>query len=284
MKLGHGLALLLVVATLAGCGKKEEASSSADYAAAPSATATEAAKAGPAVGKRHIAVSHALTVETSPEKLEAAWLQAQLRCVEPQCELLSTTLQREGTHTPGSARLSLRIAPGSFAGYLAGLGTQGSIVSQSTEREDKTDAVIDTEARLKNLTQLRDNLRQMLNNRNAKLEELLAVQKELAAAQTQLDAAAGLRLALANQTEKVRVDVELRAARSIAERSILVPLVDAWHDIGLNLTRSLAALLTFAAVLLPWLLVLWLPARWWLKRRSIRLQLRSQSDKHERTP
>ncbi|TJZ66135.1 DUF4349 domain-containing protein [Chitiniphilus eburneus] len=277
----RALALLLIAAALAACGKKEEMAGEAAVesyggAATAAAPAAEAGDAAQQVSpKRHIAVSHALTVETAPDHLDAAWQAAQQRCVEPQCELLSATLQRASDYTPGVAQLSLRIAPGAVAGYLAGLGREGRVVAQSTEREDKTDEVIDTEARLKNLAQLRDNLRQMLDSRNAKLEELLAVQKELAAAQAQLDAAAGLRLALANQTEKVKVDVELRAARSVAERSILTPLLDAWHDIGHDFIRSVAALLTVAAVLLPWLLVLWLPVRWWLKRRRRRLQLRA---------
>ncbi|GAA5786843.1 hypothetical protein GCM10007860_22840 [Chitiniphilus shinanonensis] len=272
---------LLLAAALVACGKKEEApvAYGGNAVVSAAAEATDAAGAAPqAAPKRHIAVRHALTVETAPDRLDAAWQAAQARCVEPTCELLSANLQRDSDYSPGVAQLSLRIAPGAVTGYLAALGQQGRVVSQSTEREDKTDEVIDTEARLKNLAQLRDNLRQMLDSHNAKLEELLAVQKELAATQAQLDAAAGQRLALANQTEKVRIDVELRAARSVAERSVLMPLADAWHDIGHNFMQSVAALLTFAAVALPWLLVLWLPLRWVLKRRRLRRQRRAGSD------
>jgi len=56
----------------------------------------------------------------------------------------------------------MRVAPQDFAKLFAQAEKQGNVVQHTTESEDKTSAVVDSEAKLKNLTTFRDSLRAML--------------------------------------------------------------------------------------------------------------------------
>ncbi|WP_051710814.1 DUF4349 domain-containing protein [Andreprevotia chitinilytica] len=281
------VAPLLALVLLTGCGKREEPQAALSApAAAPSgavaekSAAADTAEAAANAPRRYIAVRQHLTIETEPEQLSTVWQAAQQRCVEPTCELLNATLNKADDYGVPTAQISVRLKPSAVAAYTTAISQNGKVIEQAISREDKTDEVIDVEARQKNIAQLRDNLRQMLNQQNAKLADLLAVQKELAEAQSQLDSMAGRRLALANQTDKVAVDIELRARRSVAERSVFAPLMQSWHEVGYRFMENVGNVLTFVASILPWLLLLWLPGWWLIKRwRNWRAKRRASKEK-----
>jgi len=79
-------------------------------------------------------------------------------------------------------------------------------VRHATESEDKTTAVLDTEARIKNLTGFRDSLRMMMAKSSASVKDLVEIQEQLTEVQSQLDSETAQRKILANETEKVAVD------------------------------------------------------------------------------
>src|SRR5215510_10790285 len=89
----------------------------------------------------------------------------------------------------------------------------GKIAQHTTEREDKTTAVIDTEAKLKNLTSFRDNLRGMLNRPSATVKDLVEIQQQLTETQSELDSETAQRKILANETEKIAVEISFRVER-----------------------------------------------------------------------
>jgi hypothetical protein len=60
------------------------------------------------------------------------------------------------------------------------VGKQGSIVQHTTETEDRTSAVVDTDAKLKNLTAYRDSLRTMLGKSSVSVKDLVEIQEKLA--------------------------------------------------------------------------------------------------------
>ncbi|UXY13927.1 DUF4349 domain-containing protein [Chitiniphilus purpureus] len=262
-----------VLLALVGCGQKAEQQSAAVAAAAAAPQQNEAPAGGDTASgtpRRHIAVRHALTLDVPAGQLAAAWQTAQSGCKAPACELLSAQLTRGDDDSPLGAQLSVRLSPAAFDRYLAALSGQSRVIAQSTQREDLTDQVIDVDAQIKNQTQLRDNLRRMLEARAADLEALLAVHQALAETQARLDAINGQRLALAHQTGTVALDIEWRSRRALAGHDLFSPLSQAWYDIGRDVIRSVATLLTFIAVALPWALLLWLPVRFLLRRRRRR--------------
>ncbi|TAK91162.1 MAG: DUF4349 domain-containing protein [Aquabacterium sp.] len=268
-----------LVLSLSACSKKEETSlaqstpsramsASAKSAAQPSGAA-EQAKDTQAATRRYLALSHHLVIESSGQDLQAQFDGAMSRAVALGAEVLSARIGKEGPLNRPSAELSLRLPPQAVEGFLASLSNaRAQIQSHQRDSEDKTDQVIDAEARIKNLTDLRDRLRAMLASRPGNIKDVLDIEKELADTQAQLDTVAGLRKALANETDKVLVHIQFQARLGVQEDGFFAPVSYALQDAGRVLVQSLAGLITFVAAVLPWLLIL-VPGAW-LLRRGIR--------------
>jgi Domain of unknown function (DUF4349) len=258
--------------SLAGCQKAAESDGKGYgfYAAATRGEAPAAASAE-APERRFIAVSHKLLIETSEEALPKAWEAAAGLCRSLRCEILSSSISNRTEDSAPSASLALRVAPEDLQKLLDQLGKAGAVVEHATESEDKTGTVIDVEARLKNMTELRNRLRAMLASRAGSLKDVVEVERELARVQADLDSLAARRKALANETEKVSLRVEFRAPRSISGPRFSSPIARAWRGAASVLAESIAALITVAVAVVPWLLVgvplLWACVKLWRRLR-----------------
>ena len=161
--------------------------------------------------KRFIALRHHMVVETPTEQMQANFDATVAHCQQLKCQILSANYNRETAYSPPSASLSARIPPRSVAVFLAGLAKSGEVLQHHRSSEDKTDAVIDAEARIKNLTEFRDNLRAMLSDKSAKFKDLIEVQRELVNTQSELDGIQGVRKVLAQETELVAINIDFTA-------------------------------------------------------------------------
>jgi uncharacterized protein DUF4349 len=217
---------------------------------------------------RYIAVRQFLALEVEAEQVEQVLKDALAACAAPQCEVLESSLSRDGRGAPPRAHLALRIAPPASGAFLDTLERRGDVIERRTESEDKTGQVIDVEARLKNMVELRDRLRKLLSAHGATVKDLVEVESQLARVQTDLDAATGLRKALADETEKVTINVELRSRRGVAESGTMEPIRDALRAIGHTFAQSVASLIGFVVAVLPWTILL-IPAIWWWRRRRL---------------
>ena len=296
------LIIVLTSVLLAACGQKDQAQSSAPSPAAESAPAVmDMARAKIAGGgeqaltetsepnqtnsqtsdaiaetKRYVALRHSLVVETPAQQMQAAFDATVQHCEQLKCQILSANFNRETQFNPPSANLSVRIPPRSVAVFLTGLAQNGEVLSHGRTAEDKTDAVIDADARIKNLTELRDKLRVMLTDKSAKFKDVIDVERELANTQAQLDTMNGVRKALAQETELVAVNIDFTAAQNITQRGFFGPVAAALHNAGHVMMDSLASVITFIVSALPWLLigipVLILVRKFWLKLKTKLLQ------------
>lgn len=272
--------ILACAASLLACSKEsakgplDSRASSSDYAprmAQSAGALPPAAEAAPAPTGRHIAVRQFLVIEGSADTLETMHKNAVDRCKLPVCELLESAFVKGDAHQKPRASLRLRIKPDAVAGFIAQASQGGELIEQRSEAEDKTDKVIDSDARIANLMELRDRLRKLLKTEQAKLKDLIEVERELARVQTELDSAQGIRKALANETERVAVFIELRAKREFSDTGAFGSLRDALMQSGRTLAESLAALVTFTVAILPWAIAFWivfaLIRRWWRVRK-----------------
>jgi hypothetical protein len=205
-------------------------------------------------GKRFIALRHSLAVETPASKMQATFYATTAQCEKLNCQILNASFNRATPYSPPSANLSLRIPPRSVEIFIAGLAKSGEILQHHRNSEDKTDAVIDTEARIKNLTELRNRLRQMLQDKNAKFRDIIEIERELANTQAQLDSLQGIRKVLAQETELVAVNIYFTAAQSITEKGFFAPVAQALNNAGRIMMESLANVITFIMAALPWLI------------------------------
>ncbi|MFM9834910.1 MAG: DUF4349 domain-containing protein [Methylophilaceae bacterium] len=288
------LGLLLLFFALVACGKQgtnassaAPAPSSADMAmpegkmalrseggAEQSLTQISEPKAGVVreEAKKYIALRHHLAIETKADEMQASFDAAVKHCELLNCQLLSANYNKETPYSPPSASISVRIPPRNVAIFLDGLAKNGEILSHSRDSEDKTNQVVDTDARIKNLTELRDRLRLMLTDKSAKFKDLIDVEHELANTQSELDSISSMRKVLAQETDLVAVNIDFSAAQGITEQGFFAPVARALKDAGRVMMESFAAVITFVMSALPWLLIgvpiLLLVRKYWAKIKA----------------
>ena len=136
--------------------------------------------------------------------------------------------------------------------------------------------MLDTDARIKNLTTFRDSLRTMLAKSSVSVKDLVDIQQQLTDAQSQLDSETAQRKILANETEKVAGDIAIGVERSARNRSAWTPIGDALRESGTDLAASTAWLISAIVTIIPWL-VLIIPLCWLLRKLWQRLRQKANS-------
>lgn len=222
--------------------------------------------------RKYIALRHHLQIETPAKKMQAAFDAAVRHCEALNCQLLSAYFNKETPYSPPSASISARIPPRNVEIFLTGLAKSGEVLQHGRDSEDKTNQVVDTDARIKNLTELRDRLRLMLTDKTAKFKDIIEVERELANTQSQLDSMMSMRKILSQETDLVAVNIDFTAAQGITEQGFFAPVARALKDAGRVMMESLAAVITFVMSAIPWLLIgipiIWLVHRYWTKIRT----------------
>jgi len=220
---------------------------------------------------RFIAVRHKLEIIEAASALPKSLEAVVAYCGSIQCEVLSSNISGTAADSAPSGAISMRVLPQDLNKLLDFAGKQGKIAQHSTETEDKTAAVIDVEAKIKNQMEFRDSLRRMLVKPGVNVADLLQIQEKLAEAQSELDAEATLRKNLANETEKVAVEIAFRSEIRYARRGAFAAVAEAFAEFGYNFANSLAALIEAIAAIVPWLIVI-VPGIWLLKRFITRIR------------
>jgi hypothetical protein len=270
------IGLLLV----GGCSKKEESQKAERFAPAeaPAVAAFKKEKLEPpadAESKRYIAMKHHLVVETAEDQLPKAWESVNEFCRSMGCDIVESSISKKNQNTPPSGSLVLRVVPENLKPLLDHIGKVSNIVTHMTESEDKTGTVIDVEAKIKNLTELRNRLRSMLATRTGSLKDVVEVERELSRAQSELDSLVARRKALANETDKVAVMIDFRSKQSIAETGAFAPVVSAWHEIGHVFASSIAIIIAFTVAIVPWLILI--AAGFWIVFKLLRRVFRKRA-------
>jgi hypothetical protein len=222
--------------------------------------------------KKYIALRHQLQIETRAEQMQAAFDAAVKHCEALSCELLSAYYNKETPYSPPSASLAARVPPRNVEIFLGGLAKNGEILQHGRDSEDKTNQVVDTDARIKNLTELRDRLRLMLTDKSAKFKDIIDVERELANTQSQLDSMLSMRKILSQETDLVAVNINFSAAQGITEQGFFAPVARALKDAGRVMMESFGSVITFVMSAIPWLLIgipiIWLARKYWTKIKT----------------
>ncbi|HLY60489.1 MAG TPA: DUF4349 domain-containing protein [Terriglobia bacterium] len=224
--------------------------------------------------KRYIAERHEVEIIAPESELQKSWQSVIDFCATIQCEVISSSVTSRTDDSVPSGTVTLRVAPEDLTKLLIQIQKLGRIAQHSTEREDKTTAVVDTEAKIKNLTAFRDNLRVMLAKPSATVKDLIEIQEQLTQTQSELDSETRNRKILANETEKVAVQLSFRIKESRRTVRGLGAIWDALGEAGSDFADSTAFLITAIVSVIPWLFVIasiiWLLARAWRKRNRKR--------------
>jgi hypothetical protein len=275
---GKCLSLVLVGSFLiaAGCEKKTATQpramsalmltngySSAEFAMSAYASTT----------LRFIAESHKLEVITTESELQKSWESAVAFCGTIQCEVVSSSITARTADSIPSGSISLRVVPEDLKKLLSHVEKLGKVAQHTTQREDKTIEVVDTEAKIKNLTSFRDNLRAMLGKPSATVKDLVEIQKQLTDTQSELDSETTQRKILANETEKIAVEISFRVERPGGRVGGLAQIWNTLRESGSVLADSTSSMIYTIVAVVPWL-VLILPAIWLLLKVWRKVKLR----------
>ncbi len=251
---------------------------------APGQTASQPAGPAPTL---YLAYTYAMGFEVPSERLDPLMAAHMQTCVDagPRlCQVINSS--RSGDpQSYMQGNLSLRGEPTWLRTYMAGMEAQvdaagGRITGQSTGTEDLTRAIVDTEARLRALTALRDRLQELLRSRPGRLADLLEVERELARVQGEIDS---IQSNLAVMRTRVAMS-ELNLSYQSAPRSLgsdtFRPLREAFASFLGIIVGVFAAMVVFVAGLIPFVIV-GVPLAWvllrWRKRRGGRFFSRAST-------
>lgn len=192
------------------------------------------------------------------------------------CQVLnsSTTAYNEDNV---AANLSLRAEPSWLDQFKSDMqssveAAKGKMTNNSVSAEDLTRQILDTDARLKAQTTLRDRLQRLLATRDAKLNDLLALERELARVQGQIESATTTLNVLRKRVSMSVVNINYQSQSVAVSQSALAPIGRALKGFIGGFSRGLGSVIDFMAAILPWLIFvilpgLWLLRRWWRGRR-----------------
>ena len=265
------VALALAGILLAGCSnQRSENLDTFDVGetAAPKDAATTA------TADRQIAYSYSIAYRLDPATVGTVQARHLSLCKQlgpNRCIVLRNSLSRLDDDTSASTALLVdaRLAP-KFGERLDRTVTDagGTLTERTTEAEDVTKQLIDTDARVRAQQALADRLLRLIQSADGKVADLVAAEKAFAEVQQELDSARSGAAVLRQRVAMSRVELRYDSA---AKSGTLAPVRAALDDVGATLATSLAALVTFAVAALPWAIVL-AGLAWVARRRGWRLR------------
>lgn len=222
--------------------------------------------------QRYIEESHKVQVTTTGSQLQKSWESLVAYCGKIQCEVTSSTITTKTSDSEPTGTVAMRVVPEDLSKLIAEVETLGQVSQHTTEREDKTSDVVDADARIKNLTTFRDSLRAMLAKPSVTVKDLIDIQQELTDTQSQLDTATAMRKVLANETEKIAVDVTFAAELPGRSTGAFAAIWEALLNSEADLADSTTTLIAVIVSVIPWLIVIvpgvWLGIRGWRRIRG----------------
>jgi hypothetical protein len=213
--------LAITLFTLAACGSSRDALHSAPPHGYPEVDGARAVEADAAP----VAALGDATQAVDRQILREAWATIEVDDVEPAATRVTSMIPADGfvessQHLDDRVRLVMRIPEDGLDPFLAVLHDVGVVENLSVNGQDVTEQLVDWQARLDNLTALRDRMRQHLD-RAATVQELITVERELARLQSEIDSLAGRLAALRGAAALSRVSLELVEEKRLGPIAVL---------------------------------------------------------------
>ncbi len=126
-------------------------------------------------------------------------------------------VESTNNYSENSASIVVKVPSDQLESVIEQLGKIGNITSERRSSRDVTDEVIDIEARLKNLVELRSRFRTLLSKAD-KVEEILSIERELSRIQTEIDSIESRKKMLIGNVEQSKISIRLQ------QKTVLGPL------------------------------------------------------------
>ena len=221
----------------------------------------------------YLAYSYAMGLEIPSDRLSGVMDAHILACTAagPRlCQLIGSNKSGD-PESFMQGYVSLRGEPNWLATFRNGISAQvdeagGRIQSSTTNTEDLTRAIVDTEARLRAQTALRDRLQELLRSRPGRLSDLLEVERELARVQGEIDAVQSNLVVMRTRVSMSELTLNYQSAPRPVGSDTFEPLRNAFANFLGIVVAGFAAIITIIAGLIPFAIVIvplvWLALRW----------------------
>lgn len=166
-----------------------------------------------------------LYVVTASQTVEVRDIDAVSKQVEALIQKNGGYVQSQSLREDERAYLVLRVPSQQLRPVLDEIAALGNEEARSVSSQDVTEQYIDSEARLKNSTALRDRLKALLNQARD-VKDVLEIEKELARVQADIDSLEGRLKKLKGQVDLAQLDLTLK------RKKILGPLGYIGYGIG----------------------------------------------------
>ncbi len=176
------------------------------------------------------------------------------------CRIVSmNTGESEGDYAYGS--LQIAIASGEARSFGKALtatseGMKGELVSSSIQGEDLSKRIVDTEARLRARTVLRDRLMEVLRSRRGTVAELVQAERGVAQVNEEIDQAQSWLNEMRGRVAYSTMTLEYQAGTP-SEGGFLDPIRSAWGSLATIFGNLIALLMIVGLVVLPLGLLIW---------------------------
>jgi hypothetical protein len=250
----------------------EAAAASADAAAAPSGGAGQPSPVQISIPQ--LAYRYDYGVEAPAKGIRGLVSRHEEACLKAGPRLCQVT--RSGVRELGKDRLSasleFRAEPGWLKRFRDGLAGDaeaagGRVNRAEVDSEDLSRQIVDTEARLRAMTTLRDRLQALLATRPGKLSDLVEIERELARVQGDIDSMQSQLTVMRGRVAMSEVTIRYTSAGVLAPQGVWSPLGKAFTDFLGIVVFTVAAMVRLIAWLLPWVLLG--AGLWWLLRKRL---------------
>jgi hypothetical protein len=184
------------------------------------------------------------------------------------CRLISMDqAENEGDYAHGTLTLAVRSQDArAFGKELATASGKldGELVSSSIEGEDLSKNIVDTEARLRARTVLRDRLMEVLRSRKGTVAELVEAERGVAQVNEEIDQAKGWLTEMRGRVAYSQVTVSYESGTP-SGGGFIDPIRNTFNSLGSILGNLIAALIVLLTLLVPVGAIVWLAI--WLWRR-----------------
>ncbi|WP_241657263.1 DUF4349 domain-containing protein [Aurantiacibacter suaedae] len=175
----------------------------------------------------------------------------------------------EGDYAYGSLNLAVAAEKArAFGSQLAATAGEagGEQVSTAITGEDLSKQIVDTEARLRARTALRDRLMEVLETRRGTVAELVEAERGVAQVNEEIDQARSWLAEMRGRVDFSRVNVQYQSGAP-SGGGFVEPIRQAFGSVGSVLGTVIAALIMLATAAVPVALVLWLGLLGWRRWR-----------------
>jgi hypothetical protein len=232
-----------------------------------------------------LAYSYTATLTLPSDKVVPSMKAHEQKCITAGptlCQVVSASNRKMDDMV--TAELSIRATPSWLATFRGGLeqdakSFDGKIADQGVTSEDLTRDITDTDARLRALKALRTRIEALIASRPGKLSDLLEAERELARVQGEIDSFESNLSVMRARVSMSTMDLDYQSRQVAVGGGTFSPLGEAFTGFFAVMARSLAALITLLAAVLPFALVLgpilYYGLKWRAKRRAAKANLKA---------